>query len=46
MRLLQIVLTALVMKNAIAANFDFFGVNESGPEFGEKEWPGVKNKHV
>jgi endoglucanase len=27
-------------------NFEFFGVNESGPEFGEKVFPGVKNKHV
>jgi len=25
-------------------NFDFFGVNESGPEFGEKTFPGVKGK--
>jgi endoglucanase len=27
-------------------NFEFFGVNESGPEFGEKVFPGQKNKHV
>lgn len=27
-------------------NFKFFGINESGPEFGEKVFPGVKNKEV
>ncbi|KAK7723338.1 hypothetical protein SLS57_004532 [Botryosphaeria dothidea] len=26
-----------------ASTFEFFGVNESGPEFGETKWPGVKN---
>lgn len=27
-------------------NFKFFGINESGPEFGEGTIPGVKNKEV
>jgi len=27
-------------------NFEFFGVNESGPEFGEKKFPGIKGKDV
>jgi hypothetical protein len=27
-------------------NFLFFGINESGPEFGEKNFTGVKNKEV
>jgi endoglucanase len=27
-------------------NFKFFGINESGPEFGEKNFTGVKNKEV
>jgi hypothetical protein len=27
-------------------NFKFFGINESGPEFGEKVFPGVKTKEV
>jgi hypothetical protein len=26
-----------------SANFEFFGVNESGPEFGQQHIPGVKN---
>jgi len=36
------------MSDAVAAprNFEFFGVNESGPEFGEKIWPGKKNSQV
>jgi hypothetical protein len=29
-----------------AKNFEFFGVNESGPEFGEGVIPGIKGKHV
>jgi endoglucanase len=31
---------------ASASKFDYFGVNESGPEFGEKQFPGIKDKHV
>lgn len=27
-------------------NFDYFGVNESGPEFAEKKFPGIKGKDV
>jgi len=29
-----------------AKNFKFFGINESGPEFGEKNFTGVKGKEV
>lgn len=29
-----------------AGKFEYIGVNESGPEFGEKKFPGVKNKDV
>lgn len=27
-------------------NFMFFGINQSGPEFGEQKIPGLKNKEV
>jgi endoglucanase len=29
-----------------ASKFQWFGINESGPEFGEKKFPGVKGKDV
>jgi hypothetical protein len=28
------------------AKFQYIGVNEAGPEFGESKLPGVKNKDV
>jgi hypothetical protein len=28
------------------AKFDFVGVNEAGPEFGDKKFPGIKEKDV
>ena len=31
---------------AAVKNFKFFGINESGPEFGEKNFTGVKNKEA
>jgi len=31
---------------AAKRNFDFFGVNESGPEFGNNAWPGKKGTQV
>ena len=31
---------------AVKKNFLFFGINESGPGFGEKNFTGVKNKEV
>jgi endoglucanase len=31
---------------SVAAKFEFIGVNEAGPEFGEKNLPGLKNKDV
>jgi endoglucanase len=34
------------METTAMKNFKFFGINESGPEFGEKVFPGVKNKEV
>jgi hypothetical protein len=46
MRFLLFSITALAVQSAAALNFEFFGINESGPEFGEKEWPGIKGKHV
>jgi hypothetical protein len=36
---------ALLAGSAIA-KFDYVGVNEAGPEFGEKNFPGVLNKDV
>lgn len=27
-----------------ASKFQWFGINESGPEFGEKKFPGIKDK--
>ncbi|PSN68918.1 endo-beta-1,4-glucanase [Corynespora cassiicola Philippines] len=51
MRFLSALLVAATAGLAIAApvtkrasKFKFFGVNESGPEFGNKNFPGVKNK--
>ncbi|KAF2404470.1 endo-beta-1,4-glucanase [Trichodelitschia bisporula] len=37
-------LTANEEDSAAAGKFQFFGINESGPEFGEKKFPGIKNK--
>jgi hypothetical protein len=30
----------------VVAKFKYIGVNEAGPEFGEKKIPGVKDKDV
>lgn len=37
---------AATVDAAVTKNFQFFGINESGPEFGEKIIPGVKNTEV
>jgi endoglucanase len=51
MRFVSILLAAATASIAVAApvekrakRFKFFGVNESGPEFGNKNFPGVKGK--
>lgn len=51
MRFLSILLAAGTASLALAApvsprakTFKFFGVNESGPEFGNKNFPGTKGK--
>ena len=33
-------------RQAEKGNFKFFGINESGPEFGQDTFPGVKGKEV
>ncbi|KAF2201350.1 endo-beta-1,4-glucanase [Delitschia confertaspora ATCC 74209] len=52
MRFISLLAAALTASLAVAApvkekrvsKFKFFGVNESGPEFGEKNFPGTKGK--
>lgn len=35
-----------LLAGTAVAKFDYIGINEAGPEFGEKKIPGVLNKDV
>jgi hypothetical protein len=45
MRIRSFLLSAILAGISLA-KFQYIGVNEAGPEFGESKLPGVKNKDV